>query len=117
MSHYSIYHNPRCSKSRQALQILQDQGIDADIIRYMEQPMQRKDLDELLLKLDTNAAGLVRKGESAYKDLGLDGANISEHQMREAMLAEPRLIERPILVRDNRAVIGRPPERILELID
>ncbi|TXS89744.1 arsenate reductase (glutaredoxin) [Parahaliea aestuarii] len=115
MSDTQIYHNPRCSKSRNTLALLQDKGIEPDVILYLETPPDAATLRTLLAKLGKTPAQLVRKGEDAYKALGL-GADSSDEELLAAMVSEPRLIERPIVVRGERAVLGRPPENVLDLL-
>ncbi|MGB3596472.1 arsenate reductase (glutaredoxin) [Pseudomonas neustonica] len=115
MSQVTIYHNPRCSKSRQTLELLENQGADIDIVRYIEEPLSSADVSDLLLLLNMSARELMRKGEDTYKELNLDNPELSEAQLVQALADYPRLIERPIVVRDGKAVIGRPPEKVLEL--
>lgn len=117
MSQYTIYHNPRCSKSRQTLQLLREHGIEPEIRLYMEQPLSGAELDRLLQLLQKQPSELARKGEASFRERGLHADTNDQAQIRQAMLEEPRLIERPILVRGNHAVLGRPPEAILELIN
>ncbi len=116
MSEFTIYHNPRCSKSRNTLALLQEHGIEPDIVLYLETPPDAAHIRELLGKLGIDAALLVRRGEEAYKSSGL-GKDSSEEDLVAAMAAHPKLIERPIVVRGQRAVLGRPPENALDLID
>jgi len=111
-----IYHNPRCSKSRQTLELLRARGIEPEIIPYLDNPPDPAALRELLGKLGMNARQLLRKGEPEYRSLGLGNPDYSEAQILAAMNAHPRLIERPIVVRGERAVLGRPPENVLELL-
>ena len=111
----TIYHNPRCSKSRQALELLERQGADIDIIRYLDTPPDAATLVELLERLGLSARELMRKGEDSYKELNLANPELSEAQLVQAMVDYPKLIERPIVIREGKAVIGRPPERVLEL--
>lgn len=110
-----LWHNPRCSKSRAALALLEGAGADFETYRYLDTPPDGATLDALLAKLVMPAAGLVRRGEKAWKESGLtpDGA---EDRIRAAILAHPILIERPILESTDNAVIGRPPETVLELL-
>ncbi len=115
MSDYTIYHNPRCSKSRATLALLEEKGIAPDIVLYLETPPDAGDIKDLLRKLDKSAAEVVRRGEAEYKACGL-GKDSSEADIVAAMAAHPRLIERPIVVSGDRAVLGRPPENVLELI-
>jgi arsenate reductase len=112
----TLYHNPRCSKSRQALQLLQERGVDIHLVPYLEQPPTALQLTTLLGQLGIDARALLRSGEAEYKALNLADAALGEDALVAAMAAHPRLIERPIAVRDGRAVIGRPPERVLELL-
>ena len=116
MSQYTIYHNPRCSKSRQTLQLLQQQGIEPAIRLYMDNRLSAQELDRLLQLLNKKPSELVRKGEAAFAERGLKQVDTGEEQIRQAMLEEPRLIERPVVVSGQRAVLGRPPENVLELI-
>ncbi len=116
MSEYTIYHNPRCSKSRSALALLRENGVQPDIVLYLETRPDQRELGELLRKLEMSAGDLVRRGEEAYKTCGLSAAS-SDEQILAAMAEHPKLIERPIVVRGARAVLGRPPENVLELID
>jgi arsenate reductase len=116
MSDYTIYHNPRCSKSRQTLQLLLDNGIEPEIVLYLDIPPKAASLKQLLAKLGISARDLLRKGEQAYKDLDLSNTGLSEAKLIAAMCAEPKLIERPIVVCGDQAVLGRPPENALQLI-
>ena len=116
MSEYTIYHNPRCSKSRNTLALLQEKGIEPDIVLYLETNPDADEIAELLGKLGIAASQLVRRGEDAYRDCGLSAAS-SDADLLAAMASQPKLIERPIVVRGDRAVLGRPPENVLELID
>ena len=111
-----LYHNTRCSKSRGALELLQERGIEPEVIYYLEQPPSPAELRELLRMLGIPARELLRKGEAAYTELGLDDAALSEEALVAAMSQHPRLIERPVFVHQGKAVIGRPPERVLELL-
>lgn len=116
MSDYQIYHNPRCSKSRQTLAILEEHGISPDVVLYLDNIPDVKTLQSLLKKLGMTARQLLRTGEDAYKELNLADSSLSEQQLLEAMVANPKLIERPIVVKGNKAVLGRPPENVLALI-
>ena len=111
-----LYHNPRCSKSRGALELLHQRGLQPAIVAYLESPPDAAQLRELLALLDLPARALLRSGEDEYRTLGLDDTSLDESALIAAMLAHPRLIERPIFVHRGRAVIGRPPERVLELL-
>ena len=112
----TLYHNSRCSKSRGALELLQARGIEPGVVYYLETPPSPAQLRELLRMLGLPARELLRKGEDAYRELGLDDASLSEDALIEAMAEHPKLIERPVFVHGGRAVIGRPPERVLEIL-
>lgn len=112
----TIYHNPRCSKSRQALGLLEEKGIKLNIVLYLDTPPDEKSLRAILKKLGISARELLRKGEDEYKQLQLDNKALTENELISAMCTHPRLIERPIVINGNNAVIGRPPEKILEII-
>ena len=115
MSDYIIYHNPRCSKSRNTLALLEENGVQPQIVLYLETPPDSGEIKALLGKLDLSAAELVRRTEDAFKSCGLS-KDSSEGELIAAMAAHPKLIERPIVVKGGRAVLGRPPENVLELI-
>lgn len=110
-----IYHNPLCSKSRAACAILEDKGVRAEVVRYLDVPPSRSELLALLEKLRMQPSELVRKGEEICETHYLD-REMSEEDWLDAMLAHPILIERPIVVVGERAIIGRPPEKLLELL-
>ncbi|MGH8492603.1 MAG: arsenate reductase (glutaredoxin) [Moraxellaceae bacterium] len=112
----TFYHNPRCSKSREALALLESKGQTPHIVRYLETPPDAATLKTLLKTLGLTARELLRKKEAEYAELGLDDSSLSEAQLIAAMVAHPRLIERPIAIDGKRAVIGRPPEKVLELL-
>jgi arsenate reductase len=116
MTDLTLYHNPRCSKSRQALQLLEDRGLTPTIVRYLETPPTSAQLRDVLAKLGIGARDLLRTGEDEYKALNLADTTLSEDQLIATMAANPKLIERPILIAGDKAVIGRPPENILELL-
>ncbi len=115
METLTIYHNPRCSKSRAALAILQAHEVPLRVVEYLKEPLTRAALKTLRKQLGQSPKEWVRKGEAEFKQAGLD-ANSSEEELLDAMAKHPILIERPIVVRGSRAVVGRPPERVLELI-
>lgn len=117
MSTWTIYHNPRCSKSRQTLQLLEEHGVKPDIVLYLETPPSKSQLKTLLGQLGIEARDLLRKGEDEYRALGLSDATLSDDKLLNAMITHPKLIERPIVVKGKRAVIGRPPENVLALLD
>jgi arsenate reductase len=111
-----FYHNPSCSKSRAALRLLAERGIEPTVVAYLEQPLGTDQLRDLLRQLNLGARDLLRPGEAEYAELGLTDAALSEEQLIAALAAHPRLMERPIFVHGGRAIIGRPPERMLELL-
>jgi arsenate reductase len=111
-----LYHNPRCSKSRGALELIHERGIEPRVIAYLDTPPTRDELRELLRLLALPARALLRTGEDEYAALGLADASLSDDALIDAMVAHPRLIERPIFVHAGRAVIGRPPEQVLTLL-
>ncbi|MEH6588868.1 MAG: arsenate reductase (glutaredoxin) [Halioglobus sp.] len=116
MSEFTIYHNPRCSKSRTTLSLLEEHGIHPDVVLYLEQTPDAAQVRVLLGKLGVTAGELVRRGEEAYKACSLS-KDSSEEEVIAAMVSHPKLIERPIVVKGDRAVLGRPPENVLELIN
>lgn len=112
----TLYHNPRCSKSREALNLLRAQGQEPEVVLYLETPPNAKTLKVLLGKLGISARDLLRKGEDAYKELNLADEKLSEAALIKAMVENPKLIERPIAINGDKAVIGRPPENVLQII-
>ena len=116
MTDLTLYHNPRCSKSRGALELLEARGLAPTVVRYLDTPLDASQLRDLLAKLNISARQLLRSGEDEYKALNLADASLSEAQLIDAMAAHPKLIERPILVVGDKAVIGRPPEKVLEIL-
>jgi arsenate reductase len=112
----TIYHNPRCSKSRQTLQLLQDHGLDPEIIEYLKTPPDRAMLERILKLLGIGPREFMRKNEPEYKEAGLDDETLSRDQLISAMLEHPILIERPIVLANGKAVIGRPPEKVLDIL-
>jgi arsenate reductase len=112
----TIYHNPRCSKSRQTLVLLQDRNFEPEIIEYLKTPPDKATLKSILKKLGLSARQLIRTGESAYTENNLDDDSLDEDQLIEAMIANPILIERPIVLANDRAAIGRPPESVLDIL-
>ncbi|MBB1059405.1 arsenate reductase (glutaredoxin) [Marilutibacter spongiae] len=117
MDECRYFHNPRCSKSRAALALLQARGIEPEIVAYLDAPPSIEELQALLQALGMAPRNLLRTGEEAYKALGLDDPGVDDARLLAAMHSHPKLIERPIFVRGQRAVVGRPPERVLELLD
>ncbi len=116
MSEYTIYHNPRCSKSRQTLTLLKEADIEPNIVLYLETKPDAKHIRNLLDKLDIGARALLRSGEDAYKENNLADKSLDDKQLIAAMASHPKLIERPIVVHGDRAVLGRPPENVLSLM-
>jgi len=112
----TIYHNPRCSKSRQTLALLQDKGIEPEIVEYLKTPPSVAELKKILGQLGMAPRELMRKGEAAYKERGLKDASKSDDELIAAMVAEPILIERPIVLSGGKARLGRPPEQVLEIV-
>ncbi len=109
-----IYHNPRCSKSRQTLQLIQDNGGDPKIIEYLNNPPSIEELKDIITKLGITPRQLLRKKEAA--EAGLNDNTLSDDAIIAGMVANPRAIERPIVIKDNKAVLGRPPENVLDLL-
>lgn len=110
-----ILHNPRCSKSRQTLALIEENGVNPEIILYLENTPSEEDLKAILSKLGISARELLRKGEQDYKDNNLKDPTLSEQDLIEKMIQFPKLIERPIVIKNNQAVLGRPPENVLSL--
>jgi len=111
-----IYHNSRCSKSRSALSILQEKQLDVTVVNYLETPPSVEEIKEILQKLGMIAEDLIRKGEKEFKE-NYKGKELTEDEWINAMAKYPKLIERPIFVNGDKAVVGRPPEKVLELIE
>jgi arsenate reductase len=120
MSKFTIYHNPRCSKSRDTLQLLNDNGIEPNVVLYLDARLSKLALKRIVAALAITPRALLRKGEARYKELALQNEALTDTELIAAMCANPILIERPIVVRSrkggDRAVLGRPPENVLELI-
>ncbi|TVQ43873.1 MAG: arsenate reductase (glutaredoxin) [Saprospirales bacterium] len=111
-----IYHNPRCRKSRETLELLKENGVEPEVVKYLETPLDYEELKALVTRLNIGATELLRKGEKEYKE-NYKGKDLSEKEAIEAMVKFPKLMERPIVVKDNKAVIGRPPENVIQLIN
>lgn len=111
----TLYHNPRCSKSREALKLLEDQNESFQIRKYLDEPLTEKELQKLIEKLDVKPIELVRIKESEWKE-NYAGKELTDSEIISAMVKYPRLIERPILVKNEKAVIGRPPQNILDIL-
>ncbi|MEJ2384516.1 MAG: arsenate reductase (glutaredoxin) [Xanthomonadales bacterium] len=112
----TLFHNPRCSKSRATLALLQERGIEPDIRLYLEDPPDAAELGRLLDLLGLAPRALMRTGEQAYRDQGLADPGLSDAQLIAAMAATPKLIERPIVLANGKAALGRPPESVLEIL-
>lgn len=113
---YKIYHNPRCSKSRQTLGLMRDNGIEPTIIEYLKNIPSKDELSTILNQLNMSPMELMRKGESDYKE-HVKGKDLSDDQLLSLMVDYPKLIERPIVIKNKKAVLGRPPENVLQLLD
>ncbi len=114
----TIYHNPRCSKSRQTLQILQQKDLPTQVVEYLKEPPDRHTLEQILRQLQMEPRELMRKNETIYKELNLDDPGLGRDDLINAMLEHPILIERPIVVIDDKkAALGRPPENVLRIIE
>ena len=112
----TIYHNPRCSKSRQTLQLLEDKGISPQVVKYLEDPPSKTRLKDILKKLGLQPRELMRTKEKEYKEAGLDDPSLSKDDLIDAMIKYPKLIERPIVLANDKAALGRPPEDVLKII-
>lgn len=112
----TIYHNPRCSKSRTALALLEEQGQQPEVIQYLKTPPTAAELEKILTMLGLEPRELMRKKEKEYREAGLDDDSLTRKQLIEAMVKYPRLIERPIVIKDGKAALGRPPEKVLEIL-
>jgi len=111
-----IFHNPRCSKSRQTLELLKEQGVEPDIIRYLETPPTEQILENILDALGFEPRELMRTGEKEYKEQGLDDPELDRKALIRAMIETPKLIERPIVIKGNKVALGRPPENVLSIL-
>ncbi|MCP4120899.1 MAG: arsenate reductase (glutaredoxin) [Bacteroidetes bacterium] len=111
----TIYHNPRCSKSRQTLQLLKDNGVEPDVVEYLTDIPSKSELKALLKKLGISAYDLLRRKEAIFRE-EFKGKELSEDEWIKAMNQYPKLIERPIVVKGNKAALGRPPEKVLEIL-
>ncbi|MGB3623328.1 arsenate reductase (glutaredoxin) [Ketobacter sp. MCCC 1A13808] len=112
----TLYHNPRCSKSRETLKLLEDNGITPEIVLYLDNPPDAKALKSLLKKLNLKPRQLMRTKEAEYKAQGLGDESLTEAELIEAMVKTPKLIERPIFINGSKAALGRPPEQVLEIL-
>ncbi|UFH58584.1 arsenate reductase (glutaredoxin) [Sulfurovum mangrovi] len=115
MANVTIWHNPRCSKSRDSFKLLEEKGIDAEVVKYLDTPPTKEELKEVLKMLGIAPRELMRTKEEIYKTLHL-AEETDDEKLIEAMVENPKLIERPIVIKDGKAVIGRPLEKVVELI-
>ena len=111
-----IFHNPRCSKSRQTLELLTERGIEPEIIRYLETPPTEQELKDILSALNLTPRELMRTKEKEYKEQGLNNPELGDEQLIAAMIATPKLIERPIVIANGKVALGRPPENVLSIL-
>ena len=116
MGKVTIWHNPRCSKSRAAAQLLEEKGVETEVVKYLETPPTKEEIEAVLKMLGISARELMRTKEDIYKELGLKEVE-DEAKLIEAMVAHPKLIERPVVIKDGKAAIGRPIEKIIALLD
>lgn len=112
----TVFHNPRCSKSRETLQLVRDKGYQPTVVEYLKTPPDAATLEQLLQLLGLKPRDLLRAKETEYLELGLDNPALTDSELVQAMVACPKLIERPIVVRGTQAVIGRPPEKVLDIL-
>ena len=112
----TIYHNPRCTKSRQTLELLREKGVEPKVIEYLKTPPKPAEIERLLDMLGLEPRELMRTNEAEYKDNNLKDESLSRAQLIEAFTRWPKLLQRPVVVAGNRAAIGRPPEQVLEII-
>lgn len=113
---YRLLHNPQCSKSKQAKELLEQKGIVFEVVQYLKTPLNKEELRTLSQQLHLRPIEMVRSKEDAFEEYGLHKAGVSDEQVLDALVKEPRLLERPILVKGKRAVIGRPTENLLKLL-
>jgi arsenate reductase len=116
MTQITLYHNPRCSKSRQALALLQELGIAPAVRLYLQDPLNEKELHHLLKQLDIAPRALMRDSDPLYRELNLANADLSDEVLVQQLAANPSLLQRPIAVSDSQAIVARPPELVLELL-
>ncbi len=116
MAALTIWHNPRCSKSRQTLALIEESGTQVDIVKYLENSPSADEIKEVLKMLAISARDLMRKGEDEYKALNLSAPNLTEEDLIQAMVQHPKLIERPVVIKGDKAVLGRPPENVNSLL-
>lgn len=112
----TIYHNPRCTKSRQTLQLLNDQGFEPEVVKYLDTPPDADTLKRILKQLGLAPRELMRRKEPLYKELALDNSSLTDDELIQAMIDNPKLIERPIVVAGSKAALGRPPENVMDIL-
>ena len=117
MNDLTIYHNPRCSKSRQTLQIIKDRGIQPTVVEYLKAPLKKSELDNISKLLNKRPKDFVRKSEADFKENNIQNIIENDAELINEMVKFPKIIERPIVLYGDRAVIGRPPENVLELLN
>jgi len=117
MGDVTIWHNAKCSKSRKTLELLRERGVEPTILLYRETPPDAQEIDRVLTALDREPRELMRTNDALYKELGLDDVDLSRTQLIVAMVDHPILIERPVVLHDDRAAVGRPPETVLALFE
>ncbi|AQS35823.1 glutaredoxin-dependent arsenate reductase [Shewanella psychrophila] len=116
MTMVSIIHNPRCSKSRQTLALLEERDCEIQIVEYLKSPLKKSEVESILTKLGLNARELMRTKETEYKEQDLANTNLTEEQLIQAIVDTPKLLERPIVLANDKAAIGRPPENVLAIL-
>ncbi len=116
MSKPTMYHNPRCSKSRQTLELLRARGVEPEIVEYLKNPPDAQQLDRIINLLGIEPRQLMRRNEAEYKENNLDDTGLTRAELIQAMVEHPKLIQRPILIHDGKAALGRPPENVLEIL-
>ena len=116
MTEITIYHNPRCTKSRQTLALLEDKGINPKVVEYLKTPLNKSEVADILQKLGKSPRDIIRKGEVEYKESGADNKDLSDEQLIEKIAQNPKLLERPIVVNNQKAAVGRPPENVLDIL-
>jgi len=116
MSKFTIYHNPRCSKSRETLKLLEEGGVEFEVVEYLTNPPSEAELKKIIKMLNVTPREVMRHKEEEYKQQKLDNPKLTANQLIKAMVRTPKLIERPIVVSNGKAVIGRPPENVLEIL-
>jgi len=114
MSKVTIWHNPRCSKSREALKLLEEKGVEIEVFKYLDETITKEDIKKILKMIGTNPRDIMRTKEAIYKELGLKDVTDDE-KLIDAMVEHHKLIERPIVIKDKKAVLGRPPQKVLEI--